>query len=267
VVKNKEVFTVKVNDEDVELAIKRPSPEMIIKSQKIKSKAWADALANHAPLRAVAPDILKEQGLWSDEEEVKFTRLEKELAAEGKKLLLGANGYPTKKEAIEAAIQLRKKREEFYSLAMRKNSIDNQTAEGIAEIESLNYLISVCTVYNSTGKPFFSGYEDYLARSNELATAMAANKYMQFVNNLDFSFEKNYPENQFLIKYGVINQDLRRVNKDGKLVDDEGNLVDELGRRIDTDGDLVNINGDKINEDGSLKINPDEVAPFPDENE
>ena len=71
--------------------------------------------------------------------------------------------------------------------------------------------------------------------------------------------EKTYPENQFLIEHGFVNEKLQYINADGHLVSEKGELLNEFGQRVDTEGNIVDINGQIVNNDGHYKV---EKKPF-----
>lgn len=248
-------------DQELNLAIRKPSGQEGIEAQKIYSKAWNEAFNTRSLLRAQVNDELVKRGLWSDEKEKELTEKAKEL--QGKLDTLKKGGGKLK-DAKELALNARKLRYEFNRLALDKNVLDNNTVEGQAEAAKINYLISVCTVYNhGSKKSYFKSLEDYYNRSAEKATIEAANAFMAFVYNLDEDFEKKYPENEFLLKYKFINDKLQVLNSDGKPYDPDVNkLINDKGQWINGSGDLINIDDQPVNEDGSLKI---ETEPFVDE--
>lgn len=260
---DKRTFTVKEGEREITLAIRQPSGSDRVESEKVWNKVWAEAIEKFkSPVRAQIPQLLKERGLWSDADDERIRELEKELGLHGKRLLEGGKNFGSFEEAKEEALLARQKREEFYTLAMRRGSLDNNTAEGQADLAKISYLVSVCTVYNNVSNtPYFKNLNDFYARSAEEASSKAVSEYMEFVNGVDYKFEKSYPENVFLRKYGLVNDELQLINEKGQLVNSKGELVNKFGQRVNEDGALVNINGDPIDEDGNLII-PDSTPFF-----
>jgi hypothetical protein len=256
--------TITVNSEEktIELAIKKPSAQEGIEGQRVYSKEWADALKRGAPLRAQVDNLLVDRGLWSEEKEKELKELAKSLQKDCDILTKGGIKLS---EAKKIALGARTKRFAFNKLAMEKSILDNGTVEGQAEIARLNYLISVCTVYKHSNKPYYESVADFYNRSNEKVASEATTAYMSFAYNINSDYEKDYPENKFLIKHKIINDKLQLLNENGKAVDEEGKLVNEFGQWVDDNGNLINANGDLVKEDGSLKVESEPV--FLDDNE
>lgn len=250
--KDRHVFKVTetVKDKEIvkELAIKKPSAQEGIEAQKVYSKEWADALKRGAPLRAQVEDILIERGLWSKEKQARLIELAKDIE-DGSNAL--KRGNIKLSEAKEIAFRTRAKRFEFNSLALEKNILDNGTVEGQAEIARINYLISVCTVYNHNDKKYYDGLADYYNKAYEKVAQEATNAYMTFVYNIEPDFEKKYTENEFLLERKLINDKLQRLDSDGNPVTEDGTKrINELGQLINDDGEAVDSDGHLIDEKG-----------------
>jgi hypothetical protein len=74
--------------------------------------------------------------------------------------------------------------------------------------------------------------------------------------NLDSNFEKNLPENKFLTKFGLVNEDLSLVDPQNpsQLVDTKGKNIDDEGYYLDQDGHRIDREGNKINTDGTYEM-------------
>ena len=144
-----------------------------------------------------------------------------------------------------------------------KTNLDSHTAEGQADNARFNYLVSACVVYKDSKKKYFKDYEDYLNRSSELVAIYGAQKLASMMYGLDSDFEKKLPENKFLIKYKLVNDNLEFVDSQGRLVDAEGRLIDANGRFINEAGEFVDKDGNLVDQEGEYLI---EFSPFLDEN-
>lgn len=258
------LFTVteKINGKEVtkDLLIKKPSGQEGVEAQKVYAKAWNEALKNGAPLRAQVDTLLVERGLWSDTKEKELTSQAKVLQKEIDRLNKGGISLA---EGRGIGLAVRNLRYDFNRLALEKSVLDNNTVEGQAEIAKINYLISVCTVYNITKKRVYKDLEQFYNESNEKTAIEASNAFMSFVYNLNADYEKEYPENKFLLKYKFINDKLQVLNDDGKPYDPETNLlINEFGQWVNDKNEFINRDGDVVNEDGTLKV---EKCPFLDE--
>jgi hypothetical protein len=253
-------FKIKINEKETEFLVKTPSINDQREAQKVYNQAFTDAIKSKCVVRAKMDELLEDQGLWNQDKQIKFTKLQQDILDSERKL---AKGGISLKEAKEIAIQMKKDREEIRSLISVRTSLDNHSAEGQADNARFNYLVSSCLVYNDSNKqPYFSNMEDYLNRSNEEVAIVAAQHLASMLYGLDNDYELNLPENKFLKKFKFIDEKLRYINKQGKLTDADGRLVDENGRYIDDQGSFVDKFGNRVDKDGEYVV---EYKPFLDE--
>lgn len=256
--KTRETFESEDKDGNkLELAVRKPSPQVLTDAQTIYSSTWGKLVDKGVKVRAKIIDVLKDQGIWDDDDEANLVALQKEILKLCTKLERG--GLPLD-EATALAFSIKEKRDEVYKLIIRRNSLDEVTAEAQAELARLNYIIYACTVYRSNNQRYFKSLDDYYDRLEEKVTADAATHTMKFLNSTDLlEIEQKQPENKFLRDWGLVDEKLRRINSDGHLVDSEGRLVNEDGYFVDKEGNLVNINGDPVDKEGNLNL---ESKPF-----
>jgi hypothetical protein len=240
-------FSMSIDGRDQEFLIRTPSLSDQREAQKVYNQAFSDAVKSGCIVRARLDDLLKEQGLWDDQKQIKFNTLQQQIL-DGEKSL--AKGGISLKSAKEVAISIKKLRDEMRDLISVRTNLDNHTAEGQADNARFNYLISSCLVYSSNKDKYFKNYEEYLSRASEPIAIKAAQVLANMLYGLDNDYEKKLPENKFLIKYKFVDDKLRLINKDGKLVDLEGRLVDENSRYINDKGEFVDKNGVSVDING-----------------
>lgn len=252
------VNTVDENGNPIELYVNKPTAKLKENAQIAYSKAWLKAESSGCPLRIHLDDVAERQGLWNDDVKSKVEKIEREIMDTEKKLRAGSKFYKKLVDGKNAALHIRKLRGERLSLLSKKSSLDELTAESYAERARTNYLISMCVVYSNNGKPYFRDVNDYLERSDEKAAQDAGQAFLELMYSDLLEYEKKYYENQFLLKYGFVDEKFRLINKDGKLVDAEGREIDENGRYV-KDGKFVDNEGNEVDEEGNYVI---EFLPF-----
>lgn len=252
-------FTVQINDKDVNFIVRSPSTNDQKEASKIYNQTFSDSIKSKAIIRAKIDELLKEQGLWDDDKQDKFTDLQNQILDRERRLAKG--GIPLS-QAKKLALEMRDLRGKVRELISVKTNLDNLTAEGQADNARFNYLVSACTVYKDNNQPYFSDMEDYLGRSTDIVAIKGAQTLANMIYGLDNDYESNLPENKFLKQYKFIDTKLRLINKEGKLVDEEGRLVDDYGRFIDIDGKYVDKFGNRIDQDGKYIV---ETQPFLDD--
>ena len=252
-------FKVTVNDIETEYLVRNPSLNDQREAQKVYNQAFTDAIKSKSVVRARLDDLLKDQGLWDDEKQAKFTELQREIL-EGEKRL--AKGGFSLNEARDLAVKMKDLRDQIRDLISVRTSLDNHSAEGQADNARFNYLVSVCLLSNETKQPVYKDLEDYLNRSTEQVAIQGAQSVANMLYGLDNDYESNLPENKFLKKYKFVDEKLRFIDKKGRLIDADGRLVDDTGRYINESGEYVDKYGNKINKEGEYVVEPE---PFYDE--
>lgn len=253
-------FTTKIEDKEVGFTVKSPTLQDQREATKIYNQAFTEALKSKAIVRAKLDDLLIDQGLWDDSKQAKFSSLQSEILEGEKKL---AKGGISLKEAKDCALHMRQIRAELRDLIGVKTNLDTHTAEGQADNARFNYLVSVCTVYTDSNKPYFSSYEDYNNRGSDEVAILGAQNLAGMLYGLDNDYEEKLPENKFLRQYKFVDDKLRLINKDGKLVDSEGRLINEFGRFINEKGEFVDKDNNVIDTKGDYIV---EFKPFLDDN-
>lgn len=257
---NIDTFKMFVDGKEQEFLIRSPSLADQRESQKVYNQAFSDAVKSGCIVRARLDDLLKEQGLWDDQKQIKFNTLQQELLDNEKVL---AKGGISLKAAKEIAVKMKSIREDLRELISVRTNLDNHTAEGQADNARFNYLISACLVYsNNKEKKYFKDYSEYLSRASEPVAIKAAQVLANMLYGLDNDYEKKLPENKFLVKYKFVDAKLRLVNDKGQLVDSEGRLIDDNGRFINEEGKYVDKNGNLVDENGDYVL---EFKPFTDD--
>lgn len=248
-----ENFTINKDGTDIELSVKTPSSLDQREGQKVYNRAFTDAIKTQSIVRAKMEDVLREQGLWDDNKQNELTNLQTQVSDKEKTL---AKGGIRLKDAKSLALEIRDLRDKIRDLIGVRTTLDSNTAEGQADNARFNYLVSACVVYkNNEEKKYFNNLDDYLARVTDPAAIKGAQILANMIYGLDNDYEKNLPENKFLVKYKFVDDNLRFINNDGKLVDKDGRLVDKDGRFINDQGEFVDRVGNRVDKNGDYIVN------------
>ena len=254
---NKIIFkTTNEDGQEVELAVIKPTPKQEKDADLEQRKAFRYFAEKGLMLRAKLESYLRSQNLWDDDKQKQVEELDKTLR-EGYKKLYEVGGLKLS-EARQICLDMRAARNKRLLLLADYYALDNNSVEGQAQDVRQNYLVSVCTVYNETGKPVFESLADYDNRAASKLGYDAAANMAKLTHEVDDSFEKELPENKFLLKYKLCDEKLRLVNKDGHLIDADGRLVDENYHYVTEDGK-------QCYQDGRLVDEKKEPAPFLDD--
>ncbi len=261
--KNKtEVTSSKLDGTEIKLIVKRPSADQRKTAQLYANKALKEALDSGAMIKAKLQDYLRKQGLWDDDKEKEAQELLKKMREGEKQLKMGGKTPSGDKfslvQAKELALQMRKWRNQHTMLVAKVNELDDYTAESLAENARFEALLWLCMV-DDEGNRIFETYADYEKNKNETFVIDAAEQLGFLLWDLDPDFQKNLPENQFLLSYKFVDEDLRLLNKDGHLVDFENRLIDKDGNYVTEDGARCDKFGNLLDKDGNVKV---DFVPF-----
>lgn len=267
-VMSKDFDEFKLNDKTYR--VKQPSLVDSKESSKVRNKTFVEMLDSGSLLRAQLSDILIERKIWTDEKERDFNQLRSEILEKEKQLEEGGIRID---EARAVAIEIKQKRSQMSLMLIKRSTLDNETVEGQADNMAFNYLVSACTflVYDNSGEPHpvrkeervFSSLDDYLEKSTTEIGFLAAQKLSSLTIGIGDALERKLPENQFLVEYGFVDDQLRYINEAGHLTDEDGKLVNDRGQYVNDKDQIIDINGNIITEDGHYQV---EKKPFVDKN-
>lgn len=255
-------ITVEKDGQKINLVIKKPTRRDLNKAQSIYNKAFSDAVADGMILAAQLNEYLIEKGIWNEKQEAKYKEL---LGIISNNDIILKKGGITLEEAKKHALAMREAREELKDLLVSRRQYESNCVEGIAQNMQFDFLVSAC-VFKEDGSPLWNSVDSYYEDADTKLGSDCAGAVAELIYGLDDDFEKNLPENQFLMKYKFVDEDLHFINKLGQKVDSEGRLIDDEGRYINYDADgnviYVNIHGEEVDENGELKV---QFKPFLDE--
>lgn len=242
--KNKsESFTVKVGDKEVCLHVRRPTPEDSELARMTYNSTFRKCLESGALLKAKLDSYMRSQNLWDDNKENKVKEILATIYSGEKKL---SEGNIKLSEAKQIALEMRQARDAWRDLISERLELESKTADGQAQNQEFNHLVSLCTVYNEEGNRYYAKLSDYLNDDSEIGTK-AAIALSRLLYNSEES-DKDLPENQFLLKYKLVDEKFRLINKEGKLVDATGRLINEEGQWINENGQTVDDKGEVVQE-------------------
>lgn len=241
-----EVKAKKSSGEDIVVYVVRPSNKDLINGQLVASATLKKAIDAGAILRSQLDEYMTKSGLWNEEKEKQATELNQSIMDDLIKLKKGGIKL---KDATDLAVTIKAKRTLKMWMEMKRRELDEYTAESQAENARFDYLVSVCTK-NEDGSLVFKDVDDYKNLSSEEYAYKSASALAALINNYDTEWEKKLPENQFLIKYNLVDDKLRLVNKEGDYITSDGKKIDKDFNYVNDDGKKLNEKGEVIDNDG-----------------
>jgi hypothetical protein len=236
------------------------TPNDLAEAKKIHLKTFRRCLEEGALLRKGLDKYLEEQGIWDETKEKEYEQLSKDISSLESQLSTGQiDGRRMKlSEGREVAIKMARLRARLRDLIQERTAIDGNTAEGEADSERFNYLVSACTYDYDTQSRVFSSLDDYRNRGSEELSMTLAKKLAYLMYGLDEEPEKSNTEHKFLRRFNFINENGDFIDSEGNKVDSEGNRLDDEGYKIDEHGNRVDIYDNPIGDVDTAEFEMDE---------
>lgn len=235
------------NGQEKTVYIVRPDYKTLNKATIIQAATFREAAEGGLYLRDQLNEKMIERGMWDDNKQKQLDKLDAAIEENRLKLRNGG-GVLKKSEGRELAILIRAQVRAKLILESARRKLDGLTADAIAENAKFDYLVSAC-VKDEEGKNVFQDVDDYKAKSTQEWAAKAASALASMIYDYDADWEKKLPENQFLIKYKFVNEDLTLVNNEGKRVTIDGYVINDDDTYTDKDGQKFDLNGTPVIEE------------------
>jgi len=258
---NSITFTAEVDGKDREMTASKPTAKQSSAASQVYNRAFKDAIVSGAILRMKLEDFMVEQGVWDDKKKAELARMSDQIEA-FIKIMKNEDGKTRESTAKKVSLKLRQLRADLVELISQRTAMDVLTAEGQADNEKFNYLVSQCVVYNDTKQRVFLSLDDYLNNNTQTYAAECASKVARLMYDLNEDYEHNLIENVFLRDYGYADKDNRLINSVGHYVDVDGKLIDEQGYYVNDKEERVDSDGKAIVEEEDRKS-----LPFLDDND
>jgi hypothetical protein len=247
-----------VNEEGqtVTVGVRKPKNQEMKEADIHRAKAWNKAFKEGVMMKAEVDQVMRDRGLWDEDKATEENKLTEEILRLERRLYIGdGKTKPKVSEGRGLALEMKNKRFRLRDLISERISMDENTAESIADNARFDYLVFACSFNVETGESLFESYEDYNERGSNIEAITSAQLLAQMVYNLDSDFEDKLPENKFLKQFNLIDGSGQLVDPNtGELVDYKGNKVNSLGHYVDEEGNRVDLQGNKINEDGLYEM-------------
>lgn len=242
---------------EIEIYVQRPNNDVIKLAERYKSKVWNQCIQDDILTKKELAVLMRKRGIWDEAKDKEEEEITQEIIRLEKELYQGKDGKskPKLSEGRDIAIQIRRKRIELRELITEKITLEENTADNLAENARFDFLVAHCTFYKD-GTRVYKDFDEYNKKSADEVAFAAANLLGKMLYNLDNNFEKNLPENKFLTKFGLVNEDLSLVDpKDpNQLIDTRGKRIDENGYYIDEDGNRIDRDGNKLTSEGNYEL-------------
>lgn len=254
------------NGNDIEIMVTPPGTKIIQDAQMQYSLKMSELMRRSIDStdkllsRHQLDKYLLDLGIWSKEDNMFFATIQIKIREMEKQLLQGGIKIS---EARKIALDMRNNRNALLVLYNKRAHFDEITMESIAEQHRFRFLVTKCVMDAKTKEPLFKNIEDYINRQDEQMVIDGAKELASMLFGYNKDFTRSLPENRWLSKFGLGDNDGNLIDKNGNLIDENGKRIDQDNRFIDDDGNFIDINGNPVDEKGELIIK--ESKPFLDD--
>lgn len=261
---NKKIVPVKITQEDgsvqeIKIYVTRPNNNTIKNADRYKAKTWNQCIVDGILTKKELAKVLEQRGIWNDKKSEEEAIILKTLQELERKLYLGV-GVDGKRAKLsdgkQWAVEMRRLRIDLRELISERLALEENTAESLADNSKFDYFVADCTFYEN-GQKVYKDVDDYNSRNADEIAWAAASALGQMLYQLDTKFEENLPENKWLKKFNLVNEDLSLVNDTGELVDVYGHKINEQGHYVDEQGNRIDLEGNPLEQDGTYVIQVD----------
>jgi hypothetical protein len=189
-------FIIETEGKTTSYFIANPSGEDIRKADWQYSKIYNQAILDDLLTQAQMVDLLKKQGIISEEYATEVEVVRASLAAEIYKLENLPDSTPDL-EREDAALSVAATRDELFRLNQRVNGPMGNTCENISEDARVEYLTSRI-VQNKDGSKLWEDFDAYRNEENTALSVKARFEVMLWMQGLNSDFLENTPEQMAL---------------------------------------------------------------------
>lgn len=259
--KTRKDVEVKINQDNgtekvVKIYVVRPNNNTVKNADRYRAKTWNQCITDGILTKKELSKILKDRGIWDKNKEQEEIEIISKIQSLEKKLYLGS-GFDGQKAKIsdgqKIAIEMRRLRIALRDLITEKISMEENTAEALSDNAKFDYFVADCTYYEN-GEKVYSSIEEYNKKNSDEIAFAAASALAEMLYQVDNKFEESLPENKWLKKFNLVNEDLSLVNKNGELVDLEGRKITEDGYYLNSEGKRIDRDGNLLDADGNYLV-------------
>lgn len=161
---------------------------------------------NRALLEGLLPkekqkDLMKEHGIWDDEDDKKFKKVVGMLAILQSELSK-AETSGDEKACTSIAVELNDTRIEMWRLFLLQQSVYQNSVEGVAELVKAETIMASCVTVKSTGRRYWKDYKEFVIERDENKVSTVYLQATQIQSKIMSETTKElmsaYPETKYL---------------------------------------------------------------------
>jgi len=228
--------TVDKDENDLVLEFRRPTQAVIAKGELISRAKFSEAFRAGVVMNAEVAKLLRDRGLWGDEQEKLSLEYRKKIRELEESLKDATISNEKGKLIVEEIREQRALLDQHESLF---RNVADATCETLAQEERNMFYASECIYNKTSGEKVYKNLEDFKARLSERATidsyleATIASLEVLIGQELPSDLSTNYEENKWLAERGLNEEETGEDQQDTEKSTEEP-VKKKRGRRKKT---------------------------------
>jgi len=185
--------TITVEGQEIAFYVIRPTNETIRNADRFRTKIWTECTDDKIPTKKQLSQIMLKNGSWSDQKAQQEIDITRDILKLEKELYGGPSDRrkkPKLSDGRKKAIEIRRLRLQLRDLIAERISLEENSAENLADNARFDYLVAHSTFYQD-GRRVYKDFNDYNNRSADDLAFAAAQIIAEMVYNIDAEFEKH----------------------------------------------------------------------------
>jgi len=153
------VFTVEIDNKNVDLYFKRPSQVELFEIDLTYRKIYSEALRHGVMTESEAKKLFKSSNAWTKEDEDKISDMSLRIA--NAQRVLEATKHQEKSGVLSLITQITEMRNELVNHITQRTTMFSNTAEGIANEQRMHKVVELCLCQKEDNDHYFETTESY----------------------------------------------------------------------------------------------------------
>lgn len=238
---------------DMQFVLVTPTLQVETEGERYYKIAYSQALSQGIFPREKLRVVMKDYGMWTEEDEKKYKTIVAKIALWHAELLQAEQAGETDK-CQKIALEMDKERDKMWELFLIQQTVFMHSAEAMAELVKAEAMMAACTKLKATSERYWKDYTEFV-REKELN--LKSTVYVEVVEvqsnllkSLREDIEGKYPESKYL-------KDVRESILDRAIAED---VQKEIARRKEAALQELNQDGEVGSEDQGQPVAGDQAS-------
>ena len=195
-----------IGEKEIKGWVQEPSQKILSEADLVYKTRYSEAMRQGALTNAEAIKIMTDREIWTDDDTVVLIDIYRDIEKLGTEL----DDVDDMDAGAQLILKIETLRYDALRLNQKKSSVLDNTADAYAEEHRLQFFTIKCT-YVDGGRLAWKDAEEFLQSSDTEFAKHAVSKTLHMLANQGEDFRKEWPEYQWRIKMGIMDEDLKVI--------------------------------------------------------